>query len=99
MRPIKPSTVKAASRLLEQYKSTRQVAEEVGISKTSVQIISKTLAPTRTKSKGGRPRKLDYRNMHRGIIESAAQATRRYNDESEDPVSANTVRRALRGIA
>ncbi|KAF8941514.1 hypothetical protein BGZ47_007351, partial [Haplosporangium gracile] len=56
MKPIKPSTVKTALRLLEQPKSIRQVAAETGISKTSVQNISRTLASTRTKSKGGRPR-------------------------------------------
>ena len=105
MKPIKPSTVKVALRLLEQHKSIRQIAAEVGISKSSVHNISRTFAPTRSKSKGDRPRKFDYRNafyirllFHRGIIETAAQATRRYNNENEDPVSANTVRRALRDI-
>jgi hypothetical protein len=105
MKPIKPSTVKVALRSLKQQKLIRQTAAEVGISRSSVHNISRTLAPTRNKSKGGRPRKFDYRNafyirllFHRGIIGSAADATRRYNDENEDPVSANTVRRALRDI-
>ena len=105
MKPIKPSTVKVALRSLKQQKSIRQTAAEVGISRSSVHNISRTLAPTRNKSKGGRPRKFDYRTafyirllFHRGIIGSAADATRRYNDENEDPVSANTVRRALRDI-
>jgi transposase len=105
MKPIKPSTVKNALQLLEQHKSIRQIAAEVGISKSSVHNISRTLAPTRSKSKGGRPRKFDYRNafyirllIHRGTISTATQATRQYNDENDDPVSANTVRRALRDI-
>jgi transposase len=105
MKPIKLSIVRNALHLLEQRKSIRQVAAEVSISKSSVQNISKTLASARVKSKGGRPRKFDYRNaffirllIHRGVISTATQATRRYNDENEDPVSANTVRRALRSI-
>ena len=105
MKPIKPSIVRNALHLLEQRKSIRQVAAEVSISKSSVQNISKTLASARVKSKGGRPRKFDYRNaffirllIHRGVISTATQATRRYNDENEDTVSANTVRRALRSI-
>ncbi|KAF9110738.1 hypothetical protein BGW39_004612, partial [Mortierella sp. 14UC] len=84
MKPIKPSTIKTALRLLEQHKSIRQVAIEIGISKTSVQNISRTLAPTKSKSKGGRPCKFDYRNafyiwllFHRGIIDNASNATRR----------------------
>lgn len=105
MKPIKSSIVKDTLHLLEQRKSVRQVATEVGISKSSVQNISKRLVPARIKSKGGRPRKFDYRNafylrflIHRGVISNATQATRRYNDENEDPVSKNTVRRALRDI-
>ena len=36
--------------------------------------------------------------FHCGIIENTTDATRQYNDENKDPVSANTVRRALRDI-
>ncbi|KAG0361891.1 hypothetical protein BGX24_005236, partial [Mortierella sp. AD032] len=105
MKRIKPSTVKIAHHLFLQHKSTRQIAAEVGIYKSSAHNISRTLAPTRSKSKGGQPRKFDYRNafyirllIHRGVISTATQAIRQYNDENEDPVSANTVRRALRDI-
>jgi transposase len=105
MKPIKLLTVKTVLCLLEQPKSIRQIAAEIGISKTLVQNISRTLAPTRTKIKAGRPWKFDYRHIfyiwlliYCSIIDTAIQAIRRYNDENEDPVLANTVCRALRDI-
>ncbi|KAF9919712.1 hypothetical protein FBU30_010643 [Linnemannia zychae] len=105
MKVINPSIIETVYKLLEQGKSTRQIAKEVGISKSTVQCYSKSYAPGRNKNKGGRPRKrnnevaLYIRFLYqRRMISSAAEGARRYNDENKDSMSANTIRRALMDI-
>jgi transposase len=105
MKAHKPSTVKRVLCLLDQNKSTRQVAKETRIPKSTVYEMSKKLPITRSKSKGGRPRKLAYRDalflrvlIHRGELSTAIEAAGRLNTEKQDRVSVNTVRRALHDI-
>ena len=105
MRPTTRSLVKQTLQLLKEGKSIRQVASHVGISKTTVHDISKSLPSDRPMRRAGRPKKVDRRNalyirllFHRGRISSASEATRGYNETHANRVCENTIRQALRDI-
>jgi transposase len=84
-------------------RSSRQISEEVGISKTSVLRVRNGAGLENGAQKGGRPRKLTardrrqlVRNVTSGRKDSASGIASQFFEESGIVISSDTVRRALR---
>lgn len=103
MKPLDPSILKEATNRLEQGESIRAVACRLGVSKSSVGLIRKRSNVRVTPPRSGAPKKLSPREardmallVRKGEVKTAVQATQVMNSRRQDPVSSNTVRRALR---
>jgi transposase len=92
--------------LLKKRVSVREIANLVSISKSAVGRIRQKLEDTgdyRAAPRSGRPRKVSARDeraiariVFSGRADNAVEAAQEFNDASDSPVSANTVRRSLR---
>lgn len=97
---------KEATRLfVEEHLSTRQVANRLNISQKSAANILQANKENVNINQGGRPRKLTVRDaemarlfLKRREARSAPKATKLLNERLAEPVSVQTVRRALRDI-
>ncbi|KAF9981345.1 hypothetical protein BGZ79_006133, partial [Entomortierella chlamydospora] len=102
MRAIAVAKKREALGLLQDGRSTREVATMVGISQQSVSNIVQENKENIPNNLGGRPRKLslgaaEYAKamIKRGRVKTAVAATKILNQELPEPVSARTVRRGL----
>ena len=106
---IKMKTVPDAKRtdvisLLNSGHTVSEIARRVGVSQATVSRIGKKVCPDREKPKGGRPCKLttaDKRycvhKITKGGLENAVQVKEELLRNLHVNISADTVRRALRG--
>ncbi|KAI1002070.1 hypothetical protein K3495_g6132 [Podosphaera aphanis] len=88
--------------LLNDGKSTREVAQIIGCCKTTVENYRKDMVTELPFPKSGQPRKLTSRDkraiarsMVNGSVKTAVEMTRLINNEREYKVSPETIRRAL----
>lgn len=106
MPPITNKARKEAARLfVEEHLTTQQVADRLHISQKSASNILQDNKENVEVNKGGRPRKLTVKDAEMARLflkqkkaRSAPMVTRMLNERLTQPVSAQTVRRALRNI-
>jgi transposase len=103
MKPISEQTYNNIVSLLDHNLSLRQIATQLGISKTTVSKVRDEARPDKEKSKGGRPAKIatvDKRQLARLAALKKINTTRKLAQElknaSNIDVSAETVRRTLK---
>lgn len=103
MRPLSHDIQQNVLSLLGQGFTTRQVAEQCGISRSTVQRLRKKRLPDAELSRGGRPEKLSpqdkrvcVRAVTSGRLDTATAAAKQLREETGVEVSDLTVRRALR---
>src|SRR5215470_6613827 len=102
MRPLSHDIQQNVLSLLGQGFTTRQVAEECGISRSTVQRLRQKRLPDAELSRGGRPEKLSpqdkrtcVRAVTSGRLDTATAAAKQLREETGVEVSDLTVRRAL----
>lgn len=105
MQPLSASLLKNVENLLNQGRSSRVIAQTLGISKSIVNKKRPELATPATTPKSGAPPKLTPRQKQdlviaykRGKVKTAVEATKFINSTLENPVSCDTVRRAFREL-
>ena len=103
MHPISPSLQETITSLLLSGHSVRQVVKKTNVGNSTIGRISKKALPKGENIKTGRPSKLSPQDKRRivhkiqsGQLENAQQAAEFINSVNPNPVSAQTVRRALR---
>ena len=103
MTKLSPDQVTSITSLLNDGKSTRKVAQIMGCCKTTVENYRKVMVTELPVPNSGRPRKLTSRDkraiarsMVNGTVKTAVEMTKLINNEREDKVSSETVRRALK---
>ena len=105
MKPLSASLLKNVENLLNQGKSSRAIAQTLGISKSIVNKKRPELATPAKTPKSGAPQKLSPREKQdlviaykRGKVKTAVEATKLINSTLENPVSCDTVRRAFKEL-
>ncbi|KAI1004954.1 hypothetical protein K3495_g3263 [Podosphaera aphanis] len=103
MTKLLPDQVTSTTSLLNEGKSTREVAQMIGCCKTTVENYRKVMITELPVPKSGRPRELtsrDKRAIARSMVNDSVkmvvEMTRLINNEREDKVSPETIRRALK---
>jgi transposase len=103
MQPISSHIHQTIVSLLLSNHSIRQVAEKTKVGRSTVGRISKEVIPNKENINTGRPAKLTPQDKRRlvnkiesGQLENAQQGAEYINSVNPNPVSAQTVRRALR---
>src|SRR6202167_4477874 len=103
MRPISAAQHSSVVSLLNEGYSQRQIQARTGLGKGTVGRISKEMEGNKENHSGGRPSKLSTRDKQSivrqittGKLDNAVQATQFINSVIPDPVSSQTVRRALK---
>ena len=103
MRPLSHDIQQNVLSLLGQGFTTRQVAEQCGISHSTVQRLRKKCLTDAELSRGGRPEKLSPQDKRAcvcavtsGRLDTATAAAKQLREETGVEVSDLTVRRALR---
>ncbi|KAF9939012.1 hypothetical protein BGZ65_011744 [Modicella reniformis] len=90
-------------RLIQEGRSTHQVAKMFDICHNSVRNILLRNKENVPKNSGGRPRKLEedtvnYLNLKRDVFKTAVEATKEANKIMSEPVSVSTVNRRLHEV-
>lgn len=105
MKPLSASILNNVENLLNQGKSSRSIAQTLGISKSVVNKVRPRLAAPAQHPQPGAPPKLSPRQKQdlvihykRGKVKTAVEATKMINSTLERPVSCDTVRRAFREL-
>lgn len=103
MRRLSSDQVTQITTLLNDGKSTREIAKILGCGKTTVEKYRKMMVNEPAELKQGRPQKLTSRDkrtiarlMVNGRAKTAVELTKLINNEREEKVSTETVRRALK---
>lgn len=103
MKPISTETRQSIISLLLAGDSCREVARKVGVGKTTVERVRLQVDPDKENIKIGCPSKLSDRDRRRlvheiesGKVDNAIQATQLINSVHSTPISAQTVRNALK---
>ena len=102
MKSVSRATTTLAIGLMKEGRSTREVAQLLGISSATASRIRQNDQENIPDNKGGRPRKISQEmveflkvNLKRKELKSVAQATNKANETLPRPVSVSTVRRRL----
>src|SRR4051812_28024692 len=102
MKPVASAHVNEAIRLMSQGQSTRETAQQLGISQKTASRIYAANKENMPVNRGGRPRKLGNEtveflkvNLKRGVFKSAVDAKKAADHILPGTVSVTTVRRRL----
>lgn len=103
MKPVPSSKKDQIRNLLSQGHSVREIEKKVGVSKSSISRIKNSYFPNQKKLTGGRPIKFSERDRRRIVslvnskdFDNAEQVTKFLNSNTNQKVSSNTVRKALK---